>query len=463
MYAKSIALSSTSSPARIVLALLCIALLVSPDLALAQEPGSPCTTGTWTTVSSSGNNLAPPGSVSYYGVETLAATTATVGGTNFLYALGGMNCNTATSYNSCSPATSANFQTKVGRVVLNSDGSLGNSTQPTFTWQDLWTPLNGSGPVGLGRDLCGVIYTSPTTSKNYIYTVGGYAWFPGASSAALTNQIWYAQLYPTSGQNLGELLTWHQAMKTDGKTPIVLPSALDLEGVAILNGYLYIIGGSTNPSPSADSGITDAVWSIQLNQSSGNLIAANTPTGFTSQPPILPPPNGATYTGGIFKTCPIAYPTSSTTGMIYMAGGETNNPTLPNFPLTGTVEYAVQGANGVLTDGMGHNQWGTATSLPVTLASQAVVYNTGIILMGGQDATNPSQDTASVYLGTINSNTAISWANSLDSLNNILSGVIERNAGATSGDFIYSLGGEVSSGGHQSDSRAINCLKISSN
>jgi hypothetical protein len=444
MTAKSIDRTFTFSAARIILALLLTVLLVFPDLALAQEPVAACnnTPNTWVQSSTS---LQSP-------METFAAAVATVNSTTYLYVLGGMNCNTSTGYNCSSSGTA--FQTKVGRATMDpTTGALGAFVTP---WQDLWTPPGGSGPVGLGRDLCGAIYTSPTTLKNYIYTVGGYALFAGSTTPVLTNQVWYAQLYPTTGQNNGELLTWHQAMKADGVTPITLPSALDLEGVAVLNGYLYVIGGSTNVDPTVAAAITDQVWSAQLNQNSGNLMS----TGFTSQPAILPPPVGVTYTGGIYKTCPVAYPTSSSTGMIYVAGGETNNPTLPNNPLTGTVEYAVQVANGVLTDGMGNSQWGTASSLPVTLASQAVVYNTGIILMGGQYQLpgHGSTDTDNVYLGTINSNSMIGWG-TLSPLSTVITGNIERNAGAANGNFIYSLGGEVSHNG-SSDSPYIYCLEL---
>ena len=417
---------SSSSVARFSLALLLTVLMAFPDLALAQQA---CNTTTWQATSVSLQNP----------IETFAAAVATANTTNYLYVLGGMDCNTSSGYN-CGSAT---FQTQVGHATLNpSTGALGS-----FSWQNLWIPTGGTQPVGLGRDLCGVIYTSPATNKNYIYTVGGLAYANGTS--ALTNQVWYAQVYP----NNGSLLTWHEAMKPDGTTPIVLPSALDLEGVAALNGYLYVIGGSKTGSAPP----TDEVWSVQLNPNSGNLIAANTPTGFTSQPAILPPPVGATYSGGIYKTCPVAYPTSSSTGVIYVAGGETGNGT--SDPLTGTVEYAVQGSGGSLTDGMGNAQWGTATSLPVTLASQAVVYNTGIILMGGQDAVTNTHDTDNVYLGTIDSNAVISWG-SLPSLSTALTGYIERNAGATNGNFIYSLGGEVTHSGISSDSSTIYCLKL---
>ncbi len=429
----------TRNAVRMTLALLLIVLLVSPDLALAQEPASSCTTGTWTTISSSTVTLAPPGSPSYYGVETFASAVATVASTNttYLYAIGGMDCNTSSSTYNCNSAT---FQTQVGHATLNrGTGALGS-----FSWQNLWSLSGETQPVGLGRDLCGVIYTSPA-GKNYLYTVGGLAYDPVAKTSALTNEVWYAQIYP----NNGSLLAWHEAM-TAGGVPIVLPNALDLEGIAVLNGYLYVIGGSTNNS-NPPAGLTDEVWSAQLNPNSGNLMG----TAFTSQPAILPPPAGANYTGGIYKTCPVV---DTATNTIYVAGGETGNGT--SDPLTGTVEYAVQGSGGSLTDGMGNQKWGTATSLPngITLASQAVVYNTGIVLMGGQDAVGGTQDTDNVYLGTIDSNTVISWPGSLPALP--LTGFIERNAGATSGNFIYSLGGEVTHNGTTSDSIAIYCLEL---
>jgi hypothetical protein len=416
MPAKSI-VRSTFSAARIGLALMLTVLLVFPDAALAQQL---CNKAQWEPTSVTLQNP----------METFAAAVATVNTTNYLYVIGGFDCDTSSGYN-CGSGTS---QTQVGHAPLNSDGSLG-----TFVWQNLWSLGTETVPVGLSRDLCGVIYTSPTTSKNYIYTVGGLAYDPVAKTSALTNEVWYAQLYP----NNGDVLTWHQA-------PYTLPKALDLQGTVVLNGYLYVIGGSTNNS-NPPAGLQYEVYSAQLNPNSGNLMGA---AFNTSQPPI------DKTTNGIYKTCPVVDPGTST---IYVAGGETG-ATPPGTP---KVWYAVQGAGGALST------WAPASPLlnnPIKtypLASQAVVYNTalnGIVLMGG-DTTGQSPDTGLVELGTISSPSVIHWSASTlaslgSALNNGNGGVIERNAGATNGNFIYSLGGEVTSMGATSDSNTIYCLQV---
>jgi hypothetical protein len=448
MPAKSINHVSASGPARVSLALMLAVLLVFPDLVLSQEPATTCTNTGWT---ASTVTLAPPGSPSYYGVETFASAVATVTvnsiSTTYLYAIGGMDCNTsATNYNCNSPT----FQTQVGHTTLDpSTGALG-----PFSWQNLWIPTTPgeTQPVGLGRDLCGAIYTNPA-GKNYLYTVGGLAYDAKLGTSALTNQIWYAQIYP----NNGSLLAWHQASLANGN-PYLLPSALDLQGTVVLNGYLYVVGGTKDGGA---GGLTSEVWSAQINSSSGNLVPNAAGGAFTSQPPI------EKATGGIYKTCPVAFNAADGKGYIYVAGGETHNGA-GKSPGTTAVSYALQA-----TTGGALSAWAPASPLllntPVQnypLASQAVVYNggpnalNGIILMGG-DTTGQGPDTGVLELGTISSPSVINWsASALAGLGPEVN-VIERNAGATNGNFIYSLGGEVTTtSGKSSDSSAIYCLEI---
>ena len=399
MPAKSIVRSSTLSAARISLALLLVVLLVFPDgVAMAQ---SACNTAQWEQSSVSLQNP----------IETFASAVKN----NYLYVIGGFD------------SASGAFQTQVGHSKLNSStGALG-----AFTWQNLWSLQGETQPVGLSRYLCGAVYTSPTTGNSYIYTVGGEIFDPVAKSTSLTGEIHFAQLNSSTG-NIG---TWQKANLT-------LNPALDLHGTVVLNGYLYIIGGSTNNS-NPPAGLTDQVLYARINPSTGNLAG----TAFTQGPPI------ESATNGIYKTCPVI---DAATNTIYVTGGETNNGA-GNNPATANVVFAVQGSNGALTDGNGNNQWGMATSLQSILAAQAVVYNNGIILMGG-DTTGKGPDTGAVQLGTIMAPPqTISWTN-LPSLTNLLN-VVERNSGATNSTFIYSLGGEVTQNRVTSDTNAIYCLK----
>jgi hypothetical protein len=218
MFAKSKLRSFAPSPARISLVLLLTVLMAFPDLALAQTA---CNKAQWEQTSISLQNP----------IETFASTVATVSTTSYLYVVGGFDCNVGGVYN-CGSGTA---QTQVGHATIHSDGSLS-----AFTWQNLWSLPGESQPVGLSRDLCGVIYTSPATGKNFIYTVGGLVHDPVTNASTLTNQVWYAQIAVTP--NNGNVLAWHEAKKADGVTPFTLPSALDLEGVAVLNGYLYVMG-----------------------------------------------------------------------------------------------------------------------------------------------------------------------------------------------------------------------------
>jgi len=154
---------------------------------------------------------------------------------------------------------------------------------------------------------------------------------------------------------------------------------------------------------------------------------------FSKGPTLVGDP--ANTAGNRYKTCPVVVG-----NRIYIAGGENGGGALQ------TVYYATQGANGVL-DG-----WTQASPLLSTDAAQAVVYNKGINLLGG-DSNGHGVDWNTVYQGAI-SNTnpsSITWTTLTP-----LPGNVSRNAGATFNTFVYSIGGLI---GVNTDSSEINCMK----
>lgn len=121
-----------------------------------------------------------------------------------------------------------------------------------------------------------------------------------------------------------------------------------------------------------------------------------------------------------------------------MAGGENGGGALY------TVYYATQGNGGVLS---GWTPVSSTSELNIggtdtTDAAQAVVYNNGIILMGG-DQTGHGNDTNCVFQGTVAGAGDITW-----STTNIspLPLPISRNTGLTYGNYIFSLGGNQAGG-----------------
>jgi len=427
MTIKPIDQSSRCSVARICLTLLLITMMVFPDGAALAQTACNNPTGQWYT---SGQNLPT-------GIETFAAAVATVNSTPYLYVLGGNSDNYS--------GGTQTYQTTVPYFTLGTDGSvaLGSSEPP---YPNLW-PYNG-GTVALARDLCGATYT--VGGNTYIYSVGGQIQ-TGASTFTLTNAIYYAEL-----NSDGSPGTWM-------KSTLQAPNSLDLQGTVVLNGYLYIIGGTTSGGP-------PPIGNVYFAQ----IINSGTKIGNLKSPPNVPAGSwgiGPTIPGGVYKTCPVGFKANSKY-YIYVVGGETTNTgTCPTNPTaTANVYYAVQQTNGTLSNVNGN--WalaGTSGNLPSPLASQAVVYssyNNSIILMGG-DTSGCGADTNKVFQGAVTSasNGTIKWSN-LPPLPTFPNGStkIERNAGATNGSYIYSLGGEITwnSGTEHEDISDIYCYDLSS-
>ena len=143
--------------------------------------------------------------------------------------------------------------------------------------------------------------------------------------------------------------------------------------------------------------------------------------------------------GHLYKTCPVV-----DNGTIYVPGGENEAGALA------TVYYATPNPGGSFPN----NKWNEATELNIsgtvtTDSAQAVVYNNGIVLMAG-DQDGDAHDWPCVFQGDVTGTGSITWRTSttLPTLPPLPVSV-SRNAGATDGNYIYSLGGNQ--GGHDKD------------
>jgi hypothetical protein len=340
--------------------------------------------------------------------ETFGAAVAPTSGGNFMYVIGGEN------WNGGSPI----FPTSVYHKLV---GAVASTTSGTWFSNPLWKdPNSPTETVGLSRDLCGTVYTNTATNTSYLYTVGG-VYFDSKTSqfGNSTNQVWYNQI-----QSNGSLSSqWNPT------TPITLPmgvTGLQLHGTAVVtvpgttNTYLYVIGGSTDPygdtHVSENGWPTAAVHFAPIN-SDGSL--GEWDNGMAN--PVLPsiPTPGV----GLYKTCPVVYK-----GSIYVAGGEDAGGTITS----GQVVYATPGADGTFTT------WQDASNyLNPPDAAQAVVYNKGIILMGGDGGSAGILST--VFQSSVPNNGNMTWSTTTIAP---LPEPVSRNAGATSGSWIFSLGGD---------------------
>jgi len=364
---------------RIIIALLLAVLLVFPEsVALAQDIRCTASTG-WNT---SGAPL--PNPIETFGVALNGTT---------MYVIGG--------YNNTGTGSQLGAQTVVLHKSVGGVASLGSSM-----WQfsnSLWKdPTFNDEVVGLSRDLCGVVYNSPS-GNNYLYTIGGVYYdshtpvIDGVNHGTTTNKVSYAQILPS-----GSLGGWTSAT--------ALPVALQLHGAVVFSNYLYVFGGSTYLNDSMPSTkVTNKYYYAPINNdgSIGSFATGNLPTDATNT------------SGNRYKTCPVVVGSK-----IYIAGGENGNGALQ------TAYFATQQAGGTLT-------WTQTTSLTMTDAAQAVVYNNGIILIAGDQTGHAGGDWPCVYRGTP-SGATVSW-----NINRIpqLPINVSRNAGATSGTTIFSLGG----------------------
>jgi len=403
MPSKSSDHSSPSGAARISLALLLTVLMVFPNVALAQTTCNNANK-TWTAFPFT---LPNP-------IETLNA----VVNNGYLYVVGGSTGVTG-------------FQSMVSYTQLSTTTGLPVTSLTSFG-------STTSLPTGLSRDLCGVAY------NGYLYTVGGVEPSTTDSYGHTVGDVQRAKFHhPVDGT----IETW----MTQPGNQIMLP-AVQLHGTVVLNGYMYVIGGSTGTDASQSQvtgNITDAVYYAQIG-SNGSI-----------QPPYFRPTSSLPIP--LYKTCPIVVGNT-----IYMFGGETdaNHSIDPRYPAVDAVYYATQNQNPL--DGTLSGWTKAPYTIPLTrfvnpnadgLASQALVYvNTkGAVFMGG-DTTGSGGDTNVVLKGANITDTSVTWSypNALPGTPPQNTGYTSRNAGATLNHFAYSVAGLYQG----ADTAVVNCLLV---
>ena len=387
MSARSIAFS-TFNASRIGLALLLTCLLGFPD---GTAFAATCSSNSYWT--KSGASLTTP-------IETFGAAVAPTSSGDVMYVIGGEDWT--------SPTTPV-FQTQILHKLVS---AVASTSQTSWTFHnDMWKGPAGV-PVGFARDLCGIV------NNGFLYTVGGVIKDSSITNAMgnSTNQVWYAPINSSTG-NLG---AWKQA----NSLPVPQGAmGLQLHGSAVVtvggNTYLYVIGGSNSDhgDGTVNQGITAKVHFAKINTDGSLALWDHDGNG---NPATLPdiPSQGV----GVYKTCPVVV-----NGSIYVAGGESKGASLSQ------VVYATPMADGTFSGGVWND---TATNFMTTAdAAQAVVYNNGIILMGGDEGNN--NITSSVFDGTVHADGSVTWS-TLTSLPLAIS----RNAGATSGGITFSLAGQ---------------------
>jgi prepilin-type N-terminal cleavage/methylation domain-containing protein len=225
-------------------------------------------------------------------------------------------------------------------------------------------------------------FTTPV-NNGYVYMVGG-----DASPTGVTSTVAYAPI--NADGSLGTL-----------KTTTRLPSALEQQGSAAYNGYIYTIGGATNGGSSNFA--TSSVFYAKPN-SDGSI---SNWSSTTALPIALTFFGGATYNG-----------------YFYAWGGESTIGGVRSG-----VYYAKFNADGTV------GSWLTGTTLPDDVSQHAgTAYNGYLYSMGGNDGTpNP---TSTVLYAPINADGSIgSWVASKLPFANLWLSSIAYNG------YLYTLGG----------------------
>jgi hypothetical protein len=408
---------SARSAARISLALLLTALLVFSDSAFATTPYTCTGTTPWKT---SGATLPYP-------LETFDAVTS--GGD--MYVIGG--------YDNVDLIAPTYVYHKALGAITTSNMSTNWYSNPL--WSD---PNHPTEVVGLSRDLCGKTYTSPTTSKTYLYTVGGVYYDAatnnlngdGKNHGLTTNQVWFAQIL-TNG-NLGQ---WQST------TALPVSPGLQLHGSLVMtvgaNTYLYVIGGSTykdDSDPSAD--VKTQVYYATISPTNGSIGA------WTTLPAGADIPSPGT---GWYKTCPVAYD-----GRIYVSGGEDSGIALDNvvYATPSTVDGSFSAWTNDSSNYIAIDIGGILTL--TTDAAQAVVFYGGNINLVAGDQTGSGGNTNCVFQGAVSGSGSVSW--STPSSVSPFPINVSRNTGASSSTDLFSLGGITGNPG--TDTKAIYYLPV---
>jgi hypothetical protein len=269
-----------------------------------------------------------------------------------------------------------------------------------------YAKLNADGSVGAWSSTVGgvsVYGAAVTVANGYMYIVGGCN-DTSATASCSTNAnnaistVSYAPIKPDG--SLGSFIT----------NPYSLPANRGFASLAVMNGYLYVIGGSngvqTNPAPQ------NTMYYAKLN-ADGSVYNSGVAGGWSTAS------NGP---GAVYgQTSFVA------NGAIYVVGGctDTTGGNSCSTP-SSTVEY-------ITTPNFG-GSWTATTSLPkATGLHSSAVMNGNIYVLGGRSGGSP---VSSVLYSKITSNGVANWyyTTSLPA--------VRQGAPATANNgYVYVLGG----------------------
>ena len=217
-------------------------------------------------------------------------------------------------------------------------------------------------------------YTAAASASGYLYALGG------TDGSSNQNTIYIAK------QNAdGTLVSWQTS-------PVTLPSAMNAMEVYVVNGYLYVLGGSVSGSSST------TVYYTHIN-GDGSINSFDTTTAL---PVALA--NGSTFAAN---------------GYLYYMGGINGSGTT-----VGATYYAPLNSDGSL------GSWTSTTSLPTTAANFASVVMNGNVYM--------IKNSTTVSYAPLNSNGTIgTWVSDSNALPVSLTGM----GAVTYNGYIYVMGG----------------------
>lgn len=277
-------------------------------------------------------------------------------------------------------------------AAVNSDGSFGS-----------WQTLNATGtppPAIYG--------TSAVAHNGYLYVVGGCTNYASSTCAAMSKQVYYAQI--NSNGNVG---AW--ATTTDFDASV---GRYGLSAVAY-NGYLYVVGGCTATSAGNCTAYENTVRMAQIN-SNGTVGAWSSA--------------GNSFTGARFWHSAVAY-----NSKLYVLGGCAAMVTENCTNLKNDVQVININSNGSL-----NGSWRTIRSFDTARSALgAVAYNGYLYVVGGCAQFATTGGNCANYLGDIQY-AAILPGGSLGTWNksatNLANGVLGHGLAVSNGSLVTLFG-----------------------
>jgi N-acetylneuraminic acid mutarotase len=437
------------------------------DVQYAAINSSTGTIGAWSTTSSFANGRGGLDAVAYNG---------------YMYILGGYDG--STNYNDVQYAAinsngtlgtwaaTASFTT--GRrspvaAVYNGYVYLAGGQNGTNYYNDVqYAPVNADGTLGSWATTSSFTtnrYSPGMAAYNgYLYVLGGYN-----STNGLLSDVQYASI-----NSDGTLGSW--------ATTTSLTSTRDSFGVAVYNGYIYVMGGYTGSYATTvqyaaiNATGTLGSWATTSSFTTGRyglagaayngylyLMGGTNDTNYyndtqyakvdpAGQPQAWATDSTHTISAARALSCAVAY-----NGWLYDLGGSTADSNASNVA---TVQGTTISASGTL------GTWTTTgmTALPAGRGSMGCAAANGYLYVIGGNVTTGSNDGAVLYSAISGTGTLGSWTNSLNNIAAVNASFTPSHNGVfINNGYIYSVGGDHSSGTGSDHNQGVFYAALSSN